>query len=204
VQTLTDAVAQVGPPAQNWGPDDSILFSTNGVLTRIPSSGGTPETVATPEYTKGETFYEGAQLLPGDHGILVSIHRSGGNPDDNVIVVLNPRTKERKVVLERAGIAQYVPTARPSTAGHLVYYDGRTASLLAVPFDVDRLQVRGSPVPVVDAVRSTIGPFGDFSISDSAHPASSGQLFTGRVLGRGCRSNGTRESRTVATKERFS
>jgi dipeptidyl aminopeptidase/acylaminoacyl peptidase len=84
-----------------------------------------------------------------------------------VVVVLNPRTKDRKVVLERVGIAQYVPTGRPSTAGHLVYYDGRTASILAVPFDVDRLEVRGSPVPVVDAVRSTIGPFGDFSISDS-------------------------------------
>jgi eukaryotic-like serine/threonine-protein kinase len=167
VQTLTDAVSQIGPPVQNWGADDNILFSTNGVLTRIRSGGGTPETVATPDYTKGEQFYAGAQLLPSDHGILVTIHRGGGNTDDNVIVVLNPRTKEKKVVLEHAGIAQYVSTGPVSTAGHLVYYDPRTASLLAVPFDADRLAVRGSPVPVVDAVRSTVGPFGDFSISDS-------------------------------------
>jgi serine/threonine-protein kinase len=167
VQTLADAVAQLGPPVQHWGADDNILFSNNGVLTRIRSGGGTPEILATPDLTRGEQFYAGAQLLPGDHGILVSIHRGGTPPNVNSIAVLNPRTKERKIVLERAGIAQYVPTGPSSAVGHLVYYDQRTASLMAVPFDLDRLEVKSSPVPVVDSVRPTIGPFGDFGISDS-------------------------------------
>src|SRR2546427_2346221 len=45
--------------------------------------------------------------------------------------------------------------------------DRETASLLAVSFDVSRLEVKGSPTPIVDAIDGTVGPFGAFAISDS-------------------------------------
>ena len=51
---------------------------------------------------------------------------------------------ERTIVMRSGSAAQYVPT------GHLVYALGPT--LLAVRFDLDRREVIGGPVPVIDQV----------------------------------------------------
>ena len=55
--------------------------------------------------------------------------------------------------------ARYVET------GHLVY--ARSGTLLAVPFDLDRLEVTGGPVPLVEGVRDAGGTTGatHFSLS---------------------------------------
>lgn len=52
---------------------------------------------------------------------------------------------ERKTLIEGGSDARYVPT------GHIVY--ALSGTLLAVPFDVRRLQVTGGPTPVVEGVR---------------------------------------------------
>ena len=64
--------------------------------------------------------------------------------DTAQIVVERVATGERSVLVEGGSDARYVPT------GHLVYAQGGT--LLAVPFDVDRLVVTGSPVPLVEGI----------------------------------------------------
>ena len=57
----------------------------------------------------------------------------GTNWDDAQIVVYSLETGERKVLIDGGRDARYVPT------GHVVYVlDG---TLLAVPFDVDTLEV---------------------------------------------------------------
>jgi dipeptidyl aminopeptidase/acylaminoacyl peptidase len=56
------------------------------------------------------------------------------------------KTRERKRLLEGGTSPRYLPT------GHLVF--GRVASLLAVPFDADRLEVKGSPVPLLEGVET--------------------------------------------------
>src|SRR5262249_43950417 len=40
-------------------------------------------------------------------------------------------------------------------------------SLQAVAFDPMRLELRGVPVPVLDEIQNTIGPFGLYAVSDS-------------------------------------
>ena len=50
------------------------------------------------------------------------------------------RTGERTLLVEGGSDARYIPT------GHLVYALGSV--LFAVPFDVDRLEVSGGPVPL--------------------------------------------------------
>ena len=59
---------------------------------------------------------------------------------------------ERHVVVNGGSGARYVPTGFGAArdGGHLVYAVGN--SLLAMPFDLARLEARGSPVPVLEGI----------------------------------------------------
>ncbi len=78
--------------------------------------------------------------------------------DDASIAVLSLETGEYRVIVEGGTNARYSPT------GHLVY--ARAGSLLAVPFDLNELRVKGTPAPILHGV--TMRPdFGnaEFSVS---------------------------------------
>ncbi len=64
--------------------------------------------------------------------------------DDATIEAVNLETKKRTVILKGAAVARYLPN------GFLVYE--RAGVLLAVPFDPDRLEIKGTAFPVVDDV----------------------------------------------------
>ena len=68
----------------------------------------------------------------------------GGSYDDAQIVVQNLETGERRVLVQGGSYARYAPT------GHIVYY--RAGTVMAVPFDLKRLEVTGSPFPLVEGV----------------------------------------------------
>jgi serine/threonine-protein kinase len=114
-----------------------------GILLLPPSVGkpetivppATPQTIATP------------QMLPGGRAVMYSL-ATGDAPsrwDTGQVVVQILGSVERKVIIEGGGDARYVPT------GHIVY--ALSGTLLAVPFDLDRLTVTGEPVPVIEGVR---------------------------------------------------
>jgi serine/threonine-protein kinase len=65
--------------------------------------------------------------------------------DDARIEVVSLKTGKRRVLIEGGYDARYAPS------GHLVYE--HAGSILAVPFDLDRLALRGSPVTVVEGLR---------------------------------------------------
>ena len=72
--------------------------------------------------------------------------------------MLSLETGEYQVVLEGGTNARYSPT------GHLIY--ARSGSLLAVPFDLDELRVKGTPVPVLEGVTtSATAGQAEFSVS---------------------------------------
>ena len=148
-QTLADTLSVKGPPVQTWGQDGNIFFLSNGVLMRIASGGGKAETLATPEAANDERYYAASQLLPGGQNILFTI---GGSVQR--LAALNLKSRQKKILLERAQLARYLPTGGSPGVGHLVYYDLGTGSLLAVSFNANRLEVKGSPIPVLDRIRS--------------------------------------------------
>jgi serine/threonine-protein kinase len=154
-QTLADLSGAVVPPTQDWGPDDNILFASNGRLMRIPAAGGRPETVATPDPKKNESYFFGAQLLPGGKQILMGVEPSPSGLFRNVeVAALDPKSGEKKILIEHAsGVARYFSTGRAEATGHIVYYD--TGVLMAVAFDASRLEAKGSPAPVLDGVGGT-------------------------------------------------
>jgi Tol biopolymer transport system component len=125
----------------SWGEDGNIIaaLNTNGVLSRIPSAGGPPMPVT--ELLNGEFTHRWPQILPGGKAVLFTAGMGGDTANIEVMSLANHRT----ITLVRgAAYGRYLPS------GHLVYVNRGT--LFAVPFDVDRLEVHGTPAPMLDQV----------------------------------------------------
>ena len=154
--SLCDAI---NPWGARWGADDTIVFGQRGAgIMQVSADGGTPEVLISME--KRDEVGHGPQVLPGEKAVLFTLG-DGTNWDDAQIVVHSLETGERKVLIEGGRDARYVPT------GHLVYVlDG---TLLAVPFDVDKLEVTGGPIPMAEGVMTAGVRTGaaHFSVSDT-------------------------------------
>jgi len=144
----------------SWGADDTIVYGRGPAgIWRVSGQGGTPERLVAVDEKKGEAAAAyGPQLLPGGRAVLFTLATSAGW-NEAQIVVQSLDSNERKVVLRGGRDARYVET------GHLVY--ARSGTLLAVPFDLARLEVTGGPVPLVEGVRDAGGVTGatHFSVS---------------------------------------
>jgi serine/threonine-protein kinase len=163
VQTLAPAGTVSGPPTQSWAATDDIFYTSDGALMKVRANGGKPETILSPRAGSGVRWYAAPQLLPNGHWLLVSASMTLGVNGLRAIA-LNLSTGEQEILLDHVGITQYLPTG---AAGHLAYYDVRTASLKAVAFDPIRLESRGVPAPVLDGIQNTYDPFGLYAVSDS-------------------------------------
>jgi len=187
-QVLANAPSEGGPPFQSWGEDDNIYFSiTNDVgLHRVPSSGGKDEVFAIRDPKKGDTFiWSAPQLLPDRKHVLVSTLPIGRGANGHRLATIDLQTGERKLLLDETGIAVYAATGTTPASGHLLYYVPATSSIMAVAFDVNRLEARGSPVPVLEGVRATAGGVGSFAFSESgslAYVPGSGGESAARTL----------------------
>jgi Tol biopolymer transport system component len=147
VTTLCDAPAMRGAW---WGTDGYIYaaLTFGGGISRVPEAGGTPERLTDPAAT-GEATHRWPQLLPGGQAVLFTGHTITDNYDEANIEALSLKTGKWKIVLRGGYHGRYVPT------GHLLYVSHYT--LYAVPFDLNRLEVRGAPVPLLDDVAGNIG-----------------------------------------------
>jgi serine/threonine-protein kinase len=144
------------PVGVSWT-GDSIVFgqAARGIL-RVSSKGGKPELLV--DSSNAVEALLGPQLLPGDRAALFTVV-PGGNPDDAQLAVQSLPSGQRKTLTEGTD-ARYV------TTGHLVYW--LRGTLYAVPFDVGRLEIAGTPVPVVQGVNRDEGsPSPNFSVSDT-------------------------------------
>jgi serine/threonine-protein kinase len=133
----------VGRNGASWGPNDTIVFGASQGILQINATGGTPQPLIRPDPDKGESLLAAPQILPDGDTLLFTVAHSG-NWDEAQIVVQSLATGERKVLVDQGAGARYVPT------GHLIYTVGET--LLAAPFDLDRLQLTGGPVSWIDNV----------------------------------------------------
>ena len=150
------------PRGASWGADDTIIFSPTflGGLMRVSASGGTPQAFTTLDTGNGERSHRWPEILPGGKAIVFNI----AQPKDigylfgSKIVVERLDTRERKILPIEGSNPRYSPS------GHLIF--AREAGLFALPFDLDRLEVSGLPVLVLDSVRtfSNTG-MADFAIS---------------------------------------
>jgi Tol biopolymer transport system component len=128
----------------SWGEDGNIIaaLSTTGGLSRIPSAGGPPTPVT--DFQNGEVTLRWPQILPGGKAVLFTAHTATTAFDGANIEVMSLADHSRKTLVRGGTFGRYLPS------GHLVYVNRGT--LFAVPFDVDRLEVHGTPAPVLDQV----------------------------------------------------
>ena len=128
----------------SWGEDDNIIATLNGTggLSLIPSAGGPPTPVT--DLQNGEITHRWPQILPGGKAVLFTAAAATGAFDGANIEVMSLADHSRKTVVRGGTFGRYLPS------GHLVYVNRGT--LFAVPFDVDRLEVHGTPAPVLDQV----------------------------------------------------
>jgi eukaryotic-like serine/threonine-protein kinase len=131
----------------SWGPDDTILFTTDFTsgIWKVSAKGGEPQRVTAPDPTRRERAQLWPRFLPGGKTALFTIW-TGTSWDEARIAVVDLATGKHRTVLEGGTDARYAPT------GQLVYERG--GSLLAVPFDTKRMEVTGSPATVLTGVRS--------------------------------------------------
>ena len=141
----------------SWGEDGNIFLGVQGTgLLRIRDSGGAsegpPETVAA--LGNGEVGLGFPQILPGGKAILFSAY-TAENGGASSIEVLTLADHHRRTVSRGGTSPHYLATS--NGAGFLVYVN--KATLFAVPFDLEKLETRGTALPIVDDVASdgTVG-----------------------------------------------
>ena len=130
-----------------WGADGIYFADDAGeTLKRVPPDGGPQTVISRAEEDTGTEGYFFPAVLPDGKGIVMSTRAFAPlSADYRDIRVWSPETGMWKTVLRNAGYhVRYVST------GHLVY--ARSGGLRAVPFDLDRLEVTGEPVPVLDGL----------------------------------------------------
>jgi Tol biopolymer transport system component len=121
----------------SWGEDGTIIAALDslGVLSQVPAEGGKP--VPLMELGPGENTHRWPYVLPGGKGALFNASSAYGNYDEAEIAAVSLTDHKRKTLLPHAGMyPRYLPN------GFLTYVT--KGSFYAVPFDLERLEVRGA------------------------------------------------------------
>ncbi len=139
--TLADAIPN---PGATWNRGGTILFASFGPgnpIRRVSASGGAPSPVTTLNADNGETQHWLPFFLPdGRHFLYFAVgNKTTGPTSPNGIYVTALDSNERKLLVPGGSTAMYA-------LGYLLFL--REQTLMAQPFDVERLELTG------DACRS--------------------------------------------------
>jgi hypothetical protein len=107
-------------------------------------------------------------VLPENKGVLFTL--AEGPLSNARIGVISLEDGREQLLLEENA---YAPSY--STTGHIIFAHGPHRELMAVPFDLDKLEVTGSPEPVF---RSAISGQGTGGSTDYAFSSSGTLLYT--------------------------
>ncbi len=153
--TLCDAP---DPRAGTWNQDGVIVFAPTSIaaLQRVSAAGGVPAAATT--LAHDEAVHMRPFFLPdGQHFLYRPSTGPGGGP----AYVGSLNSFERKFVLN-------------ADSSNVVYSQGyllflRESTLMAQPFDAQRLVLTGDALPIAESVRDsgTINPSGIFSVSQN-------------------------------------
>jgi Tol biopolymer transport system component len=132
----------------SWGSQGMIAFPPGNatLLQQVPDAGGAPQPLT--RFEKGNNSHRWPEFLPGGKAVLFAVGRNVADWANAQVAVQTVGTGERRDLIQGGTQPRYV------APGHLVYAQG--GSLMAVPFDPERLQIKGASVPVVEGVMQSI------------------------------------------------
>ena len=162
----------------------------------MPAAGGAPTPATVIDTSRKEVAHRWVQFLPdGRHFLytaLVDTVFTGVHSEDNAVYVASldsgkpfgSGSKDRKRLLSTDYKAAYAPPAHGGT-GHLLFWRGN--SLMAQPFDPQKLELAGEPVPIADqgGGPDTGGSARPFSISENgvlAYPSNLPSFENGQMV----------------------
>ena len=143
VVTLADSLVDLG--GVSWASDGYVYYDGHlqgdGLARVRDSGGGKPEVATMPDSVSGERYHNLPSALPNGRGIVFRVMRNTGESE---VAVLDSRTGKYRILAK--GIAGYY-----AASGHLVYVtlDG---TMMAAPFDLDRLALTAEAVPVAAGI----------------------------------------------------
>ena len=164
----------------SWADDDTVRYhnapdgeGSTRALMAVPAQGGRPHEFARPERGSGEAFRT-PLLLPGHRTVLFAVYRGQGTR----LAALDLRTG-KITRLEEAGFGpQWVKGGFLA----LSYADG---SLIALPFDPDRVRATGPPVTIARDVAQPDAYVARAAVSSGGsiiYPRAGGLVMPRRLL----------------------
>jgi len=134
-QTLGDVV---NPHGASWGREGTIAFVPGlSVLSQVSDAGGGAQPLT--RFATGESSDSWPEFLPGSKAVIF-------------LAITPPTIAVQPIGGQRRNLIQGQPGTVPryATSGHLIY--AQAGNLMAVRFDLQRLEVEGSAVPAVQGV----------------------------------------------------
>ncbi len=156
VLTVCDAP---GTRGGTWNRDGTILFAgTWSPIYRVSASGGVPTPVTNPN--RPALSHRWPYFLPdGRHFLYLEANFAGGSVESASVYVASLDSKENKLLLHARSNVAYLN-------GHLLSM--RQGTLMAQPFDAERLETKGDAVPVAEHVQfDELVWRGVFSVSEN-------------------------------------
>ncbi len=135
------------PNGASWSSQGMIAFSPTPIsgLQEVPDAGGTPQPLTRLEK---EGSHRWPEFLPGGKAVLFATGTAAGNWTNAQVALQSVGTGERRNLVQGGTQPRYAPS------GHLVYAQG--GSLMAVPFDPQRLTATGAAVPMVEGILQSL------------------------------------------------
>ena len=161
--TVSDSAFRLG----DWSRGNLILFAPtrSSPLHTVPPSGGASTPVTSLDAASGEVQHGYPAFLPdGRHFLYFSIGTLTGGALDPRGIYLGAldAAEPARLLLPGAIQARYAN-------GHILFVQNGT--LMAQPFELERRELRGAPVPLVEEMKLSIagatGPTSAFSVSDN-------------------------------------
>ncbi len=171
-------------PSGSWGSQHKILFASHfePFVSLVEDAGGAPRIVLKVDPSRQEGSLGWPSFLPdGRHFLYVGRSKAETHSYVRLASLEDGKTTP---LLTNCSRAQYVPgdpnAPAGSRSGHLLY--ARDGSLLAQPFDSDRLRLAGDAIPAGQEIwQHVFMGSGTFSASDNGVLASRGRAGEARL-----------------------
>jgi serine/threonine-protein kinase len=161
------APVTVLPLSAGWGgtwSERGEVFATESdvsPLMRVPAAGESAKGTPVTQTQNGEVTHRWPQVLPGGQAVLFTASASVPGMDEATIQVVSLKTGVTKILQRGGYYGRYV------SSGHLLFVHQGT--LFAARFDLGRLEVRGTPRPILEDIASNpITGIGEFDVSGPA------------------------------------
>jgi serine/threonine-protein kinase len=134
------------PFGMAWSPDGYLFFADEESPIQQVSPVGSVTNLT--RLGDSDRSHRLPSVLPGGQAVLYTVRRRTMTWGDEEIVAEVRATGNRKILLRDAVDARYLPS------GHLLFL--RRGTLFGVGFDPQRLEIRGTPIALLDGVAQAL------------------------------------------------